>query len=233
MAKKSQDNSRRRIIEEQRRKAKAAERRKTVLTIVISTIVGAALIGGSVYFSIQSKHKPPKTALTAVGVSTKDAGCLDPKAEDVPKNALDAATKHTAKDGDKVDYGADGTLIPPTSGRHNPHPLPFGDKRFYSRADNPPPERGVHNLEHGYVVVWYDKSVSDDDIKLLQKAADSADGKFLVLPWLRNDFPDGKHIVLTAWSERQQCGGVSGKAMQAFLTSYGGAAGKAPEKNAT
>lgn len=225
MAKRTPETNRRKIIEEQRRKARAAERRKTVLTIVISTLVGAALIGGSVYFSVKSKHKTPKTALRNVGGSVTDAGCLDPKAEDVDPKALADATKHTTA---TVDYGKN---IPPTSGQHNPTPLPVGAKKFYSREDNPPPERAVHNLEHGYVVVWYDKTVSDADVKLLQTAADSAVGKFVVVPWEREDFPGDKHIVLTAWSERQQCGGVSGAAMETFMNNYGGVHGKAPEKN--
>ena len=226
MAKRTPETNRRKIIEEQRKKARAAERRKTVLTIVISTLVGAALIGGSVYFSVQSKHKGPKTALKNVGGTITDAGCLDPKAEDVDPKAISDATKHTTA---TVDYGAN---IPPTSGQHNPSPLPVGAKKFYSRSENPPPERAVHNLEHGYVVVWYDKTVSDADIKLLQSAADAAEGKFLIVPWQRGDFPGDKHIVLTAWSERQQCGGVSGDAMQKFMDTYGGAHGKAPEKGA-
>ena len=228
MAKRSPETNRRKLIEEQRRKARAKERRTTVLTIVLSTLLGAALIGGSVYFSVQAKHKPKATALRAVGVSSKDAGCLDPKSEPIP-DAATGATKHTARDGDKVDYG---TNVPPTSGRHNPTPLPAGQKKFYSRQDNPPPERAVHDLEHAYVVVWYDKTVTDADIALLQKAADGAEGKFLVVPWDRGDFPDGKHIVITAWGERQQCSGVSGDAMQAFMDKYGGQNGKAPEKGA-
>jgi hypothetical protein len=228
VAKKTPETNRRKIIEEQRKKARATERRKTVLTIVISTLVGAALIGGSVYFSVQSKDKGPNTALRNIGAQSADAGCLEPKAEDVPKDATDDAVKHTAKNGDRVEY----TSHPPTSGRHNPTPLPVGAKKFYSRGDNPPPERAVHNLEHGYVVVWYDMKVSDADIELLKNAADAAEGKFVIVPWQREDFPDDKHIVLTAWSERQQCGQVSGDAMQKFMDTYGGTHGKAPEKNA-
>lgn len=224
MAKKSADNNRRRIIDEQRRKARAAERRKTVLTIVISTLLGAALIGGSVYFSVKSKHKGPKTALRNVGVSLADAGCTAAKSEPVPKEATNDAVKHTTE---QVNYP---DPIPPTSGRHNPNPLPVGAKKFYSRQENPPPERAVHNLEHGYVVVWYDKQVSDADVKLLQKAADSAEGKLLVVPWQRADFPNDKHVVMTAWSERQTCSGVSGDAMQKFMDNYGGIHGVAPEK---
>jgi hypothetical protein len=227
VAKRSPDNQRRRLIDEQRKKARAAERRKTVLTIVLSTLLGAALIGGSVYFGSKSRDKKPKTALAAVGVSAADAGCLDPKSENIPTEAT-GGTKHTAKDGDHVDYPA----APPTSGRHNPTPLPAGAKKFYSRADSPPPERAVHNLEHAYTVLWYDKTVPDDQVKLLQQVGDSGPAKFIVVPWDRADFPDDKHIVLTAWGERQQCSGVSGAVIQSFIDHFGGNAGKAPEKGA-
>jgi hypothetical protein len=227
VAKRSPENNRRKLIEEQRRKARAAERRKTVLTIVVCTLLGAALIGGSVYFSIKSKNKPKATALRAVGVAAKQASCQDPKSEEIPSEAT-GGTKHTKKDGDHVDYPAS----PPTSGRHNPTPLPVGAKKFYSRQENPPPERAVHNLEHAYTVVWYDKKVTDAQIDALKKAADAAEGKFLVVPWDRNDFPDDKHIVLTAWGERQECGDVSGAVIESFMQKYGGTNGKAPEKNA-
>ncbi|MDQ1712340.1 MAG: hypothetical protein QOE45_1790 [Frankiaceae bacterium] len=227
MAKRNAESDRRRLIEEQRRKARASERRKTILTIGISAVVGLALIGGSIYFSVKSKNKAKPAALTSIGVPAEQAGCLPAKSETIPTDATGGA-KHTARDGDHVDYAQS----PPTSGRHNPTPLQVGVKKFYSREDNPPPERAVHNLEHAYVVVWYDKTVTGEQLTLLQEAGDSAEGKFLIVPWTRTDFPDDKHIVITAWGERQQCSDVSGAAFEDFMKKYGGQAGRAPEKNA-
>lgn len=225
MTKRTPENNRRRIIEEQRKKARAQERRKTILTIVISTIVGAALIGGSIYFSVKSKDKTTNTALKNVGVSTEAAGCLAVKEEPIPDSASDD-NKHTDDD---VTYPPP---APPTSGRHNPTWLPTGAKKFYSRTDNPRPEMAVHNLEHAYVVVWYDSKATDAQLTLLEEAANGSEGKFRVVPWTRGDFPDDKHIVLTAWGFRQQCSDVSGEVMQKFQDEHGGQAGKAPEKNA-
>jgi hypothetical protein len=228
VAKRTPENSRRRIIEEQRKKARAKERRKTVLTIVLSTIVGLALIGASVYFGVKGKDKGSTKPLKDIGLAADAAGCLAPKEEEIPTDATGGA-KHTARDGDHVDYPA----APPTSGRHNPTPLPVGQKKFYTREESPPPERAVHNLEHAYEVVWYDKTVTGDALKRLQDAADAAVGKFLVVPWdERAPFPDDKHIVLTAWGERQQCSDVSGAVMQDFYDKYAGNSGKAPEKAA-
>jgi cytoskeletal protein RodZ len=226
VAKRPPENNRRRIIDEQRKKARAAERRKTVLTIVIASVVGLGIIGGAVWYGIQDKKNRPDTELAAVGAPAETAGCLEPKEEPIPKEATDA-TKHTQRDGDRVEYDK----APPTSGRHNPTPLPVGAKKFYSREDNPSPERAVHNLEHGYLVVWYDKKATDAQIEQLKQAAESAEGKFLVVPWPRDDFPDDKHIVLTAWAVRQQCSEVSGKVMQDFYDEHGGPNGTAPEKN--
>ena len=227
MAKRTPENNRRRIIEEQRKKARAQERRKTVLTIVICSIIGIALIGGSVYFSIQGKDKGSNTALREVGLTEELAGCLPVKEEDIPDDASDE-NKHTPGATDRVDYKAS----PPTSGRHNGTWLPTGAKKFYSREENPMPEKAVHNLEHAYVVVWYDKTVAEEQITRLKEAADAAEGKFLVVPWDRADFPDDKHIVLTAWGEKQECSDVSGAVMQEFMDKFGGFAGKAPEKAA-
>lgn len=225
MAKRTPENNRRKIIEDQRRKAKAAERRKTVLTIVLSTLLGAALIGGSVYFSVQSKKKKD-VPLNTVGVAKEAAGCLDPKEEPIPDAKTPDAAKHTARDGDHVDY----EQSPPTSGRHNPTPLPGFGQKFYSRDANPAPERAVHNLEHGYEVIWYDKTVPQDQVDLLKQVGDAAKDKILVVPWDRQDFPEDKHIVLTAWGERQQCSGVSGALIQEFYDKYAGPKGRAPEK---
>jgi hypothetical protein len=227
VAKRTPETDRRRIIEEQRKKARASERRKTILTIAISAVIGIALIGGSIYFSVKSKNKSKPAALSTVGVAADAAGCLPAKSETIPTDATGGA-KHTARDGDHVDY----PQSPPTSGRHNPTPLQVGVKKFYSRTDNPPPERAVHNLEHAYTVVWYDKTVTGTQLDLLKQAGDSAVGKFLIVPWDRADFPDNKHIVITAWGERQQCSDVSGAAFEDFMKKYGGQAGKAPEKNA-
>jgi cytoskeletal protein RodZ len=225
VAKRTPENNRRRIIEEQRKKARAQERRKTVLTIVISTIVGIALVGSAVYFGIKDKDKTSNTPLKSVALAKDAAGCLDPKEEKVPDEATQDAVKHTTE---TVQYAT----IPPTSGRHDPSPLPVGAKKLYTRTDNPRPERAVHNLEHAYVVVWYDKKVTEEQLDRLKEAADAAEGKFLIVPWDRADFPDDKHIVLTAWGEKQECSDVSGAVMQEFMDKFGGFAGKAPEKAA-
>lgn len=225
MAKRTPENNRRKLIEEQRKKIKRQERRTTVLTVVISSVIGIGLIGSAVYFGSRDKRD---VALRTVGFAAEAAGCDAPVVEEIPKDAENEAVKHTAQNGDRVEY----PIAPPSSGRHNPTPLPVGAKKFYSRTDNPPPERAVHNLEHGYIVVWYDNKVTDEQIQRLEDAAAAAEGKFLIVPWTRADFPKDKHVVLTSWAQKQSCTDVSGSVMQDFLDKFGGRNSKAPEKNA-
>jgi len=226
VAKRTPENNRRKLIEEQRKKQRSGEKRATYLTVGITTLLGIALIGGAVYYSNTGENAD--VALRAVGLAADAAGCDAAKEEPIPKEAEDDAVKHTPKNGDRVEYA----IAPPSSGRHNPTPLPVGAKKFYSREDNPASEQAVHNLEHGYVVVWYDNKATDAQIDVLKKAADSAEGKFLIVPWGRQDFPDNKHIVLTSWAQKQACSEVSGAVMQDFIDNFGGQKSKAPEKNA-
>lgn len=226
MAKRTPENNRRKLIEEQRKKQRSGEKRATYLTIGITSLLGLALIGGAVYYS--GSGESADVALRAVGVAADAAGCDAPKEEPIPKEAEDDAVKHTPQNGERVEY----PIAPPSSGRHNPTPMPVGAKKFYSRDENPPPERAVHNLEHGYVVAWYDSKTTDAQLDVLKKAGDSAEGKLLIMPWTRADFPDNKHIVLTSWAQKQACTDVSGAAFQDFFDNHGGPKSKAPEKNA-
>ncbi len=225
MAKRTPENNRRQLIEEQRRKARAQERRKTILTITLCSVVGALLIGASVYFGTKGGGAGSNLAMREVGLAQEAAGCLPVKEDEIPGEANDEGLKHTSE---QVQYNP----APPSSGRHNPTWLPAGRKKFYSREDNPMPEMAVHNLEHAYVVVWYDSKVTEEQIQRLRDAADAAEAKFLVIPWTRGDFAGDKHIVLTAWGFRQECSDVSGAVIDAFMKAHGGRNGKAPEKNA-
>ena len=68
----------------------------------------------------------------------------------------------------------------------------------------------MHNLEHGYTVVWYRASAPQDQITVLQQilktfSSDDYDAaeKFIAAPWTDTDpagFPDGKNVVLTRWT---------------------------------
>ena len=104
----------------------------------------------------------------------------------------------------------------------------------------------MHNLEHGYTILWYDETVADDSDQMnqLRAIADKFAGtsnlrfKFKAVPWLESDgksFPEGQHIAFTHWSIGgadqdpagdgqvgvwQYCTDVSGDALNAFMLKY-------------
>jgi hypothetical protein len=69
----------------------------------------------------------------------------------------------------------------------------------------------VHNLEHGYNILWYDETIANDEQRLaeVQRLAGKFEGSdrdpanaFIAAPWTSQDggsFPQGKHLALTHW----------------------------------
>ncbi|HEX2039814.1 MAG TPA: DUF3105 domain-containing protein [Acidimicrobiales bacterium] len=110
--------------------------------------------------------------------------------------------------------------VPPNSGVHHAQTLRTLT-RFYEREDDPPPERVVHNLEHGIVVVWYDDRLPDEELAVLRQVADAMPiNRFVVVPWNRSTFDGDRHVVLTAWGHTQRCERVSGRVIHEFTREY-------------
>lgn len=112
---------------------------------------------------------------------------------------------------DHVEDGADPgpyNSNPPTSGTHFPSTFDAG---FYDEEDaaaGPPYPEGylVHNLEHGYVIFWYNCSLLDsaacDEMKAqIQGVLEEFDSfKLIAFPWSSLDVP----VVLTSWGQMQE-----------------------------
>ena len=133
----------------------------------------------------------------------------------------------------------------PAFGEHYNTPDPM-ERKLYSEGDRPELGILVHNLEHGYTILWYDETVADDSDQMneLRAIADKFAGtsnlrfKFKAVPWLESDgesFPEGQHIAFTHWSIGgadqdpagdgqvgvwQYCTDVSGDALNAFMLKY-------------
>src|SRR5687767_6328570 len=54
--------------------------------------------------------------------------------------------------------------VPPSSGPHAPTWVTVR-KRLYTVEDAVPVEQWVHNLEHGWVVVWYDAGAETSELE--------------------------------------------------------------------
>jgi len=211
---------------------KKEQRSRTIKLLVICLVLAIALLAYPVYLFVDD-YRARNASIEHLGSSIAAAGC-DPIAEHEATGNQD----HVAE-GTKVDYAQ----TPPDSGKHYPSPAPL-TKHFYAEADRPPVETLVHNLEHGYTVVWYRADAPGKQIKNLQRIAktfgsddyDPAD-KFIAAPWSEADgagFPAGKNVVIARWTAdpndpgnptaqkgvRQACTEVSGAAIKDFMTKY-------------
>jgi hypothetical protein len=210
---------------------KKEQRRRGILLLVICLVLAVALLAYPVYLFAKD-YQARNATLDDLGVAVSAAGC-DPISEHAAKG-----NQQHVPDGTKVTYDP----TPPDSGPHYPAPAPF-TKRFYSTADRPAVETLVHNLEHGYTVVWYRDSLPDKEKQQLEAisktfgsdAYNPAD-KFIAAPWTDADgaFPAGKNVVITRWyadpnnpadtakqqGVRQACAAVSGPAIKEFMAKY-------------
>ena len=200
-----------------------AKERKVVAGIVVGCLVLLAGLTGVVLFAINDAKAKQ---LPSLGTSIAAAKC-DPVTTDASSGSGEHVGPGTQKpDQTSVQY----STIPPSNGPHFVSPDVSG-RDFYTATDRPVLETLVHNLEHGYTILWYD-GARVKDTALLKDIADKADklpqssGKFKVVEWdaSRGAFPAGKPYALVHWAKdaghRQMCGGLSGQAVVDFVKKY-------------
>jgi len=122
---------------------------------------------------------------------------------------------------------------PPAGGVHYANDFPA---QFYQETDveslpEYPEGYLVHNLEHGYVIFWYNCAMLDeagctqlkDDI---QQVMDEFDGfKVIAFPWKSLDVP----LVMTSWGRLQRFENFNLSQARAFVKAN---RNRAPEPNA-
>ena len=94
------------------------------------------------------------------------------------------------------------TQNPPTSGHHQ-DPLPSEPHVYPTPVEQP---HAVHNLEHGYILIYYQPDGSDALDSGVQSALeDYADSqnKVIMAPYPQLD--PGQSLALAAWNRLQQC----------------------------
>lgn len=224
MAKKSDSNDRRKRINDIKSQQKKAERRTTYAFVAIAVLLAAGLITAAVI----SSGGGGLLDLATLGVKKADAKCGEVQVASTPPG------------GQHVDATVQYPTTPPTGGDHSTVTAP-GNRNFYDKDEAAEPERLVHNLEHGYIVVWYDDQASDGEINLLRQisknvgdAGQSYGRKFIVAPYTRGNFAEGNNVGITAWGASQLCEKVSGEVIKEFVADFRGPAGKksvAPEKD--
>ena len=69
------------------------------------------------------------------------------------------------------------------------------ERKLYTADDRPELESLVHNLEHGYTILWYDETIADDDEAMDELRGDRRQArrhrehahKFIAAPWTSDD----------------------------------------------
>jgi uncharacterized protein DUF3105 len=204
VSKGSKNRERRAVVEQMQREARAAERRRTLTVVAVCVAVALIIVGLAGYQVLKAKQAKDALAaqkLTDIGGPAAAAGCTP-----VQQRNARGQGQHTLS---KVIYDT----VPPSYGPHNPTPDSSG-KHFFTAAERPPLEVLVHNLEHGWTIVWYDESVAANDAEMQSLKATAAkfdthgnDPRYnmIIAPWTSRDgegkpIPDGKHIAFTHWS---------------------------------
>ena len=226
MAKKSAEPDRKARIEQMRREQESADRRRTMLVVgsaVLVIVVLAGIVTKVVLDAVADQD------MTQVGLSASAASCdgVQTDAAAASGTAVHVGPGTNKPTVTKVDY----PMIPPDNGEHFATPV-YPAAEFYTAQDRPPLENLVHNLEHGYTVLWYTSATpkaQQDQLKKISTLArkdEKAAGKFIVSAWddARGAFPAGKTIGISHWGAktgyRQLCGGVSGAAIKKFIDAY-------------
>jgi Protein of unknown function (DUF3105) len=225
----------------QMRAQQGADRARGWVVVGASALVGVLIIGSALWFgsgvpyvskSWYADQKFADLSLADLGAPASACGEITTKPADGNQDHVEPGTPVTYPD------------APPAFGTHY-NVWESMDRKLYTAADRPDLGKLVHNLEHGFTILWYDETVADDpammdDLRAISTKYEGTDDlrlKFKAAPWLASDgeaFPDGQHVAFTHWSNGgtgseatgkqvgvwQYCSAPSGPALQDFMTKY-------------
>jgi nitrate reductase NapE component len=233
VGKSSKNRERREMVERMQREAKTKERRRTLIVVAVCVVVAVIIVGAAGWTIWQDQRERDEIAgreLADIGSAATDAGC-GPIQE---KSATGA--------GDHVPNGpVEYDVRPPSFGPHRPVTAESGI-HFYTLDDRPEVEQLVHNLEHGWTIVWYSDDIDDAQLKQIRATAEKFDAfgsdpqyNVIFAPWTDDDgaaIPDGKSIAFAHWSVHQpefdmsfyDSGEVDSWGQSQYCTSFSGAA---------
>ncbi|NPD05532.1 DUF3105 domain-containing protein [Nocardioides sp. zg-1308] len=234
MAKKAKTD-RQAVIDSIRSQQSRSENRRGMAIVGICVLVAVVIVGAAAF-------KPVKDWYDLRAYSSASLSEIGAEASVCKK----VTTKPAEGNQDHVDVGTPMSYpdAPPAFGTHW-NMWDTIDRKLYTASDRPDLGELVHNLEHGYTILWYDETVADsseqmDQLRAIASKLDSTTNlrdKFKAVPWTSEDgkaFPKGQHVAFTHWSVGgvgetdptkqvgvwQYCSDVSGAALDTFLQDY-------------
>ena len=236
MARETSRDRRQRVAAMQASQKKAERRR---LLVVIGAIVAVvAIIGAAVTWAILGEQSKKAEALSAISGDVAAASC-DP----ITNDPASGSSEHVGPGTKQADLATiKYATVPPSSGQHFAVPA-VDSRRVYTTADAPKIETLVHNLEHGYTILWYDRSVEAEQAATFEALATKVNAmkesanKFLISPWdpAYGALPAGKKYALSHWGadvdqstgkisnqkgHRQLCGGLNTTVVEDFVKKF-------------
>jgi hypothetical protein len=175
-----------------RQQLKEQRRRKGMITNILwgsSLLILFSVVGYVMWSSATTPPKPPATGTPAQATLLPAASMVGQAV------AVDPDRGHID---DNTDPGAY-TTNPPTSGHHY---ATWKQAGFYEANTDPYPQGYlVHNLEHGYIIFWYNCTILSEtectELKAQIRTVMDGAGNFKVIayPWDQIDVP----LVMTSW----------------------------------
>ena len=171
------------LVDKMMAEQKSGERARGYRIIGVCVVVALLIVGAAAYRPI--KDWWDQRSFNDLELSD-DRGRRDRSARSSPPRPR-RAPRTTSPEGTPLDILGN----PPAFGQHYDVPAAM-DRKFYTTADRPELGTLIHNLEHGYTILWYDETAADDadmmnEIRALAKKLDTNDGnfrnKFKAVPW--------------------------------------------------
>jgi hypothetical protein len=234
VANKSAKSERQAKIDEIRKQQQGSERRRGLLIVGVCGVVALLIIGAAAFQPIMNWWELRQFR----GQDLSSIGAAASVCQDVETKAASGSQDHV-EPGTEIPYED----APPAFGQHY-DVWDSIERKFYAEGDRPDVGELVHNLEHGYTILWYDETIAEDEAAmdtlrgLASKFTDDSNlrNKFKIVPWTAEDgdgFPEGQHLAITHWSVGgdgdpsgeqtgvwQYCSEPSGAAVEEFMTEY-------------
>lgn len=183
--------------EEARRQREALRRRIRRRQLLRRGLIygGVAAVIGAIVAVILVRQQQTQALVDQARAIVTEVGCSPwPDQPNVP----DEGARHLQA-GETATYAS----RPATSGVHNPIPLP-NEPNVY---DTPVPEdQAVHNLEHGFVLVYYrqsgDGALSEDAVRALEGVVEGQ-SEVIMAPY--EGLPEGTALALVSWTRLETC----------------------------
>lgn len=232
---KTEKSDRQARIDAIRKKERGSAKRRSYAIVGVCSLIALILLGIAVVPIVRENLE-----LSAFDdLELAEIGAAADMCQEPTSDPADGTQDHV-EEGTPIDYAG----APPAFGTHY-----FGaegmERKFYTAADRPAVGTLVHNMEHGYTILWYDEAAAADDemMREIRGIVDKFPGttnlrnKFKAAPWTAEDgepFPEGQRIALTHWSVggsgstdpaqqmgvTQYCEAPSGAAVDSFMVEY-------------